>query len=604
MRLQNIDWMIIAGFLLLSLAIGAYVSRRAGRDTTSFFLSNRQLPWWLLGVSMVATTFSTDTPNLVTEIVRTNGVSGNWVWWAFLLTGMVTAFLYARLWRRAGVLTDLEFYELRYSGKAAIAVRAFRSIYLGVFFNAAVMALVTLAAIKIAAVILGTTPLQTVLVVGTVTVVFTTLGGFLGVVVTDLLLFVASMTGAVATAWVAVNLPQVGGMAQLFAHPAVAERMAFFPDFSNWDVALTVFVIPLAVQWWSVWYPGSEPGGGGYVAQRMLAAKDENNALNAVLFFQVAHYALRPWPWILVALASLIIFPDLESIQRAFPGIDESVIRHDLAYPAMLTFLPTGLMGLVLASLAAAYMSTMSSQLNWGSSYLVNDFYQRFFRQNAGERELVLVGRISTVGLMLLACTLALYLESAMQAFNILLTIGAGTGLLFLLRWFWWRINAFSEIAAMLVSFIVALYFEFGASADWATYQKLLIGISLTSLAWITAAFVAPGTDDRTLDNFYRLIKPGGPGWEKVRLRLASSGEPLPAPPPEDNIPRALANIFLGCVGTYAALFAIGSLLYRQLPMAALLTAVAAISFFALFRNRYHTSRELEHTLDSESRNV
>jgi len=586
MRLHLIDWLIIAGFMLVSLAVGIYVSRRAGRDTTSFFLSNRQMPWWLLGVSMVATTFSTDTPNLVTEIVRSNGVSGNWVWWAFLLTGMVTAFLYARLWRRAGVLTDLEFYELRYSGKAAVAVRAFRSIYLGIFFNAMVMALVTLAAIKISAVIVGAAPLQTVLVVGTITVAFTTLGGFLGVVITDLLLFVVSMAGAVAAAWVAVNLPEVGGLAALVSNPAIASRLSFLPDFSNRDLTITVFVIPLAVQWWSVWYPGSEPGGGGYVAQRMLAAKDEDNALGAVLFFQVAHYALRPWPWILVALASLVVFPDLAAIRNAFPGIDDSVIGHDLAYPAMLTFLPTGLLGLVLASLAAAYMSTMSSQLNWGSSYVVNDFYRRFVRPGATERELVRVGRVSTVLLMVLACTFALYLESAMQAFNILLTIGAGTGLLFLLRWFWWRINAYCELVAMAVSFAVALYFEFGSNAGWPQSAKLLTGIALTTLAWLAAAYLAPATDERTLEGFYRLIRPRGRGWQVVRDRLAAAtGTPAP-PSPDDNIPAAILGIFLGCIGTYAALFAIGSSLYGRRSMALLLASVALLAFF-LLRHRF-----------------
>lgn len=586
MRLEYIDWIIISSFLLLILGIGVYVSRRAGQSSASFFLSNRQMPWWLLGVSMVATTFSTDTPNLVTEIVRTQGVSGNWVWWAFLLTGMVTAFLYARLWRRAGILTDLEFYELRYSGKAAIAVRGFRAIYLGVFFNAMVMALVTLAAIKISAVILGLTPLETVLFIGSVTLVFTTLGGFLGVVITDLILFIASMTGAVATAWVAVNLPQVGGLSELLTHPAVAGRLDFFPDFSNWEITLTVFIIPLAVQWWSVWYPGSEPGGGGYVAQRMLAAKDEENALGAVLLFQVAHYALRPWPWILVALSSLIVFPDLAAIQNAFPEIEEGIIRHDLAYPAMLTFLPAGLMGLVLASLVAAYMSTMSSQLNWGSSYVVNDFYHRFIRPDALERELVLVGRLATILLMLLACTFALYLESAMQAFRIILTIGAGTGLLFLLRWFWWRINAYSEIVAMLVSFVVALYFEFAANVGWASHEKLLIGIGLTTVAWLVTTFLTPRTDSRTLETFYRLIRPRGPGWQAVKDELADAADPLPISPPTDNIPQALLNIFLGCVGTYSALFTIGLILYGQQPMAMFLGAVAVISFLLLFRGR------------------
>ncbi len=586
MQLHLIDWVIIASFMLLSLIIGAIVSKRAGQDSTSFFLSGRKMPWWLLGVSMVATTFSTDTPNLVTQIVRTQGVSGNWVWWAFLLTGMVTAFIYARLWRRAGVLTDLEFYELRYSGKAASAVRAFRSIYLGVFFNAMVMALVTLAAIKIGAIVLGTTPLQTVIIAGTVTLIFTTLGGFLGVVLTDLILFVISMVGAVATAYVAVNLPQVGGLDALLSHPNVAGRLAFFPDFSNWDLALTVFVIPLTVQWWSVWYPGSEPGGGGYVAQRMLAAKDEDNALGAVLLFQVAHYALRPWPWILVALASLVVFPDLAALQAAFPEVDPNVINDDIGYPAMLTFLPVGLLGLVVASLVSAYMSTMSSQLNWGSSYVVNDFYRRFLKPEASEKELVLVGRLSTIGLMVLSSVVALYLQSAMQAFNILLTIGAGTGLLFLLRWFWWRINAFSEIAAMAVSFLFALYFELVIGDDWATYQKLIVGVVGTTIAWLAATYLAPGTDRSTLHNFYRLIRPVGPGWEEVRSEVAELDGVDRPNHAQDNIPLALLNIFLGCIGVYAALFGIGSAVYGEMLPAAGFAATAAATLWIGLRSR------------------
>lgn len=584
MALHLIDWSIIAGFMLLSLVVGAVVSRRSGKSTSSFFLSNRRLPWWMLGVSMVATTFSTDTPNLVTEIVRTNGVAGNWVWWAFLLTGMVTAFLYARLWRRAGVLTDLEFYELRYSGIAAVVVRAFRAIYLGVFFNAMVMALVTLAAIKISAVILGASPLQTVLVVGVVTVVFTTLGGFLGVVITDLILFFAAMAGAVATAVVVVNLPQVGGLQELITHPAVVDKLALFPSFSNWDMALTIFVIPLAVQWWSVWYPGAEPGGGGYVAQRMLAAKDEDNALGAVVLFQIAHYALRPWPWIIVALASLVVFPDLASIQAAFPYVAPEVVRHDLAYPAMLTFLPTGLIGLVLASLAAAYMSTMSSQLNWGSSYLVNDCYHRFVRPAASQRELVMVGRCATLLLMGIACVMALYLESAMQAFNILLTIGAGTGLMLLLRWYWWRINAYCEIAAMAVSFSAALYFEFGIGDAWGPHYKLLAGLGLTTTAWLLAAFMAPATDKEVLSRFYQLIRPPGSGWAKVRLDLEREGVVPGAVDPRDNLALGILNVFLGCVGTFSALFATGAALYGQNLKSAILAAVAVGAFTLLYR--------------------
>lgn len=600
MQLHWLDWVIIAGFMLLSLVVGAVVSRRSGTSTTSFFLSNRRLPWWMLGISMVATTFSTDTPNLVTELVRTNGVAGNWVWWAFLLTGMVTAFLYARLWRRAGVLTDLEFYELRYSGAAASVVRAFRAVYLGIFFNVMVMALVTLAAIKIAAVILGTTPLQTVMVVGAVTVVFTTLGGFLGVVITDLILFATAMVGSVATAFVVVNLPEVGGLHQLVTHPAVSEKLRFVPSFSDWDIALTVFIIPLTVQWWSVWYPGAEPGGGGYVAQRMLAAKNEDNALGAVVLFQIAHYALRPWPWIIVALASLIVFPDLASLRETFPYVSSDVVRHDLAYPAMLTFLPTGLIGLVLASLAAAYMSTMSSQLNWGSSYLVNDCYQRFLRPAASQRELVLVGRLATVALMILACIMALYLESAMQAFNILLTIGAGTGLLLLLRWYWWRINAYCEIAAMAVSFGAALYFEFGVGDAWGSHVKLLTGLGVTTAAWLIAALVGPATDPKTLGRFYQLIHPPGAGWARVRADLTAAGQVPVKVSARDNIAAGILHVFLGCVGTFSALFATGSALYGQLSRSIVLAVIAISAFAALYRSFTAQEREAESEITHE----
>jgi len=579
-KLVWIDWTIIATILTLSLAIGVLVSRRAGASSSSFFLSGRNMPWWLLGASMVATTFSTDTPNLVTEIVRTQGVSGNWIWWAFLITGMFTCFLYARLWRRSGAMTDLEFYELRYSGKAATFLRAFRALYLGVFFNIMVMALVTLAAIKIAAVMVGFTPMQTVLVAGTVTLIFSTLGGFLGVVITDLILFVISMTGAILAALVALNLPEVNGLQNLLAHPDVASKLSFLPDFSNMEVALAVFIIPLAVQWWSVWYPGSEPGGGGYAAQRMLAAKSERDATAAVLMFQVAHYAIRPWPWILVGLASLLVFPDLASIQTAFPHIDPSVIGHDLAYPAMLTFLPAGLLGLVLASLISAYMSTISTHLNWGASYVVNDFYKRMVNPEADERRLVLVGRLSTIALMICAGIFALFLESAIQGFNILLSIGAGTGLLFLLRWFWWRINAFTEITAMVVSFVAALYFQFADLPGWSTYLKLIASVATTTLAWVLVAFIGPRTDMEVLTRFYKLIRPQGPGWKSVRAQVG----PLEDGQQKDNIPRALANIFVGCLSVYALLFGTGYALYGNLPLALVMVAVGVLGVAFLIR--------------------
>ena len=576
MQLNGIDWSIIGAFLLASLAIGFTVSRRAGGNAESFFLSGRNMPWWLLGTSMVATTFSTDTPNLVTDIVRTNGVSGNWVWWAFLLTGMLTAFVYARLWRRSQVMTDLEFYEIRYSGRAAGFLRGFRAVYLGLFFNVMIMASVTLAAIKIGAVMLGLTPLQTVMVAGVITAVFSAAGGFLGVILSDLILFVASMAGAITAAVVSVNHPEVGGFDALLANPDVAGKLSILPDFSNSEMALAVFIIPLAVQWWSVWYPGSEPGGGGYVAQRMLAAKNEKHAMGAVVFFQFCHYALRPWPWIVVALASLVVFPDLESLRTAFPDMDPSVVGHDLAYPAMLTFLPHGLLGLVLASLISAYMSTMSSQLNWGASYMVNDFYRRFLRPTAGQKELVLAGRLTTVLLMAVAGTFALLLENALQAFSILLTIGAGTGLLFLLRWFWWRINAWSEISAMMISFVLALYFNFADLPGWSDWQRLLAGVLFTTIGWLAVTLLAPKTDERTMREFVKLVQPAGRGWKKVERAALADGEDLRDGKAPDNLPGALLNVLLASIGVYAALFAIGFGLYGQQALGLGLGVLAA----------------------------
>ena len=578
MQLNWVDWAIIGSFIFMSLTIGILVSRRAGGNTESFFLSGRNLPWWLLGTSMVATTFSTDTPNLVTNIVRTNGESGNWVWWAFLLTGMLTAFVYARLWRSSSVMTDLEFYEIRYSGRAASFLRGFRAIYLGLFFNMMIMAAVTLAMIKIGAVILGLTALQTVLIAGVVTAIFSAAGGFLGVILTDLILFVVSMTGAVVAAVVAVNHPEVGGLSELLVHPNVVGKLSILPDFSNTELVMAVFIIPLAVQWWSVWYPGSEPGGGGYVAQRMLAAKNENHAIGAVAFFQFCHYALRPWPWIVVALASLVIFPDLDALRQAFPDMNESVIGHDLAYPAMLTFLPHGLLGLVIASLISAYMSTMSSQVNWGASYVVNDFYRRFIRPDASEKELVLAGRLTTVLLMVIACTFALYLQNALQAFSILLTIGAGTGLLFILRWFWWRINAWSEISAMVISFVFALYFNFADLPGWSDWQKLLAGVVLTTICWLIVTLVTPASHPKILREFVRLVQPGGRGWKKVKQEARIDGDELGSSAEKDHLPVALLNVLVASIAVYSALFAIGYGLYGNTMLCVILAVVSLCS--------------------------
>lgn len=584
MALNAVDWIIVLVSLVATLLVGVLVTKRAGSSSSEFFLSGRNMPWWLLGVSMVATTFSSGTPNLVTDMVRSEGVAGNWRWWAFLLTGMMTVFVYAKLWRRSGVMTDIEFYELRYSGRAAAFLRGFRAIYLGVVFNIVVMASAILAAIKISGVMLDVSPVETIIISSVITVIYSMLGGLTGVLLTDFIQFFIAMGGAIVAAVYVLNLESVGGLEGMLAHPAVQGKLAMFPDFQNLDLAITIFLLPLLVQWWAAWYPGAEPGGGGYIAQRMLAAKNELHATGATLLFNMAHYALRPWPWILVALCSLVVFPDLPSLQAAFPKLDPHLIHDDLAYSAMMTFLPQGLRGLIMASLIAAYMSTLSTHLNWGSSYVVNDVYRRFYRPAATEKELVLVGRIVTVLSMVLASVLALGLKNALQAFEIILQIGAGTGLLFLLRWFWWRINAFSEIAAMVASFVVALTLEFWGPDGLMMWQKLLIGVGLTTVSWLAVTFLTRPTEEATLRSFYRLIRPGGPGWEAVIRRAASDKEPLDHPGRRWNVPMELFCMLVGCVAVYCALFATGNWIYGNFPLAGLLTVVAALAAVILMR--------------------
>jgi len=613
MQLTAFDWSIIAIFFLVSLGIGLYASRGSGDSTKDFFLSSRNMPWWLLGVSMVATTFSADTPNLVTDIVRNNGVAGNWAWWAFLLTGMLTVFVYARLWRRSGVLTDLEFYELRYSGKPARFLRQFRAIYLGVFFNVMIMATVCLAGIKMAGILLGMDAFTTVLIVSVVTVAYSAVGGFKGVVITDFVQFSFAMIGAVWAAVYIINLPKIGGLDNLLSHANVADKLDIVPSFDDPAVYVPLLVVPLAVQWWSVWYPGAEPGGGGYVAQRMLAAKNERHAVGATLLFNAFHYALRPWPWILIALASLIYFPDLTTLREAFPGMNVDLVKDDLAYPAMLSYLPSGLLGLVIASLIAALMSTLSTHLNWGSSYVVNDWYQRFYKPEATERELVTVGRWSTALLMVLAAALALLLSNALQAFNILLQIGAGTGLIFILRWFWWRINAWTEVTGMFVSFTVAIAFLFykivsvlpeGKAVDevlrpWEIsvrnalidrpalpyledWEQLLIGVAITTVCWVTVTFLTRPTETGTLQNFYSKIRPGGPGWQPVAALVA---EPESAGS-DQHLSLRVGAVFIGAIGIYAILFATGFYLYGNLMATLTCGTVALASIAILWVNR------------------
>ena len=585
MQLATLDWLIIAGFFVISMAIGLYASRRSGKSFAEYFLAGGQMPWWLLGISMVATTFAADTPNFVTQVVREQGVSGNWVWWALLLTGLLTVFVYAKLWKRSGILTDLEFYELRYHGKSAAVLRGFRALYLGVVFNCLVMANVILAAIKISGIMLGATPLETVVVAGTVTVIYTLLGGLRGVILTDCFQFIMAMIGAIAAAVVICDLPEVGGFANLMTHENVAGKLAMLPDFSKPDLYVPLLVMPLAVQWWSSWYPGSEPGGGGYVAQRMLSARSERDATTATLLFQVAHYALRPWPWIVVALASLAVFPDLQSIKQEFPSIKPDILNHDLAYPAMLSRLPSGLLGLVIASLVAAFMSTISTQLNWGGSYITHDFYRRFVRPKASEKRLVLVGRLATVGLMIAASVLALFLESALDSFNIILQIGAGTGLIYILRWFWWRVNAYTEITGMVVSFAVAIFlqflypqFELGELKDW---HKLLIGVGVTTVAWVAVTFLTAPTNASTLDAFYRKIRPDGPGWAPVRSRLAERGEQIT---PDGSLPYALAAMLAATFIVYGLLFGVGYLLYGQTTSAVASLGVVLLAMIVMVK--------------------
>ena len=577
MQLNGTDWLIVLLSIAISFLPAVLLARRAGSSTAEFFTSGRAAPWWLIGVSMVATTFSTDTPNLVTNLVREAGVANNWAWWAFLLTGMATVFFYARLWRRSGVMTDLEFYELRYSGRAATLVRGFRAIYLGLFFNCVIMATVNLAAAKIASIMLGWPMGKTLLICALLNVAFAATSGLWGVLVTDFIQFGIAMTGSFAAAFYALRQPEVGGLHGLISR-VDPKMLNLVPDFGDWSLTLSVMIIPLTIQWWSVWYPGAEPGGGSYIAQRMLAARSEKDALAGTLLFNVAHYALRSWPWIIVALASLLVYPQLADISRQFPNVDPRLVGHDLAYPAMLRFLPHGMLGLMVAGLLAAYVSTISTHLNWGGSYLVHDFYRRFVRADAAEAHYVMVGRLVTALLMAVAAGVTFVLDTAAASFNLLLSIGAGTGLLYLLRWFWWRVNAWCEITAMISSFVAAVGFFFAAKQGIQVGHWSLVGtVAITTAVWIATAYLAPATDRATLLSFYERVRPAGPGWRAIR---AESG--LPASP--DSLSQSLLGWVLGCVFVYAALFGVGSLLYGRTAQAVVWVVLFVISGLGLLR--------------------
>jgi SSS family solute:Na+ symporter len=591
MHLTPFDWVIAAICLLICFVPALFFGKRAGQSTSEFFVSGRAVPWWLAGLSMVATTFSSDTPNLVTDIVRRNGVAGNWVWWAFVLTGVATVFFYARLWRRSGVMTDLEFYEIRYSGRAASVVRGFRAVYLGLLFNCMIMATVNLAACKIAGVLFGLERWQTLAFVGLLNVAFAAHSGLWGVLVIDMIQFFIKMTAVIAAAYFALQAPQVGGLDGLVSKlstirgPGGVDYLRVLPDFTNnWDIAVAVFIMPIAVQWWAVWYPGAEPGGGSYIAQRMLASKSEKDALGAVLFFNIAHYVLRPWPWIIVALCSILVYPELADIKRAFPALDPRLLGHDIAYPAMLKFLPVGFVGLMLGGLIAANSSTILTHLNWGASYLVHDFYRRFLKTDADERHYVRAGRVATVLLFFCSSALVFLLDTAKDAFDVILQVGAGTGLLYLVRWFWWRVNAWCEVVAMVSSFLVSMIFlvlaRNGIFVN--THTALVLTVIVTTVCWVITAYAGPETDRDVLVRFYRAVRPAGPGWAPIRALSGLTDAEIAAT--GDNIPMALVGWVTGSVAIWSALFTVGNFLYGRMSTALALFAVFVVSSLILLR--------------------
>jgi len=605
MALENIDWIIIIAFLFVLTVIGLITSKKGGKDSASFFLSGRNMPWWLLGISMVATTFSLGTPNLVTDMVRSGGVARNWLWWSFLLTGMLSVFIYAKLWSRSKLMTDLEFYEVRYSGKMAAILRGFRAVYLGFFYNVLVLASASLAFIKITTIMLGINPIIPLIIVSFLVLFYSTIGGLKSILWTDFFQFILATFGAVLTAYLVINSPEIGGMSNFIQHEVIHEKINFLPDFSDTRMVLIIFVIPLTIQWWAAWYPGSEPGGGGYIAQRMLSAKSEKHAVGATLLFNFFHYAIRPWPWLLVGLASLIIFPDLQSMADKFQNVPTQFIQNDIAYPAMLReFLPTGILGLVFASLIAAYMSTISTHINWGASYLVNDFYVRFINSKASEKRKVAVGRLWTISLLFFSVILALYLENALQVFQYLLMIGAGTGLIYILRWFWWRINAWSEISAMAgagifsaILIVVEQVYLIQLSQDnisifgiemehalWDTLKFVLV-VLLTTIVWLIVTLNTKPCDEKILINFYQKVRPGGPGWKKVMENAVRKGVVREKDVYADwDVPIGLLCMSLGCIAIYSILFSMGYLIYGELSMSAILLIIAIISSALLFK--------------------
>ena len=582
MTLTPVDWLVIAAYFALNLAIGVYYARRARGSTAEFFLSGRNVPWWLDGTSMVATTFAADTPLVVTGMVARNGIAGNWLWWNMAASGMLTVFVYARLWRRAGVMTDVEFAELRYSGKPAAFLRGFRALYLGIPINCIIIGWVNLAMMKILQVTLGldaTGALWALLAMLIFTAFYTSLAGLWGVLVTDLVQFALKMGMVVALAFFSVRA--VGGLAALKIKVAALDaaagagsRLSFFPSAdSAWMPAITLFVY-LGVNWWASWYPGAEPGGGGYVAQRIFSAKDERHGLFATLWFNIAHYAVRPWPWILTALASIVLYPTLVD--------KESGYVRTLMDPQVF---PPALRGIMLAAFAAAYMSTIGTQLNWGASYVVNDCYRRFLRRRGRESEYVVVSQLVTIGLMVVSIYVTLHLASIEQAWKLLIVTGAGTGTVLLLRWFWWRINAWSEVSAMAVAAAVSLFLQLVLKWDGDQPRDfahiMIVTVSVTTVAWLAVTWLTAPEPPATLQAFYARVRPHGPGWAPIAIGAGVT----PAP---GSLGRELLNALLGCVLIYAALFGVGEILLRSVAVGLGLLAVSAAAAVAIARNLDH----------------
>src|SRR5580693_747368 len=561
MQLTFLDWAVIAAYFLFNIGIGLYYKSRAGTSISEYFLSGRNVPWWLAGTSMVATTFAADTPLAVTGMVARDGIAGNWLWWCFIAGGMMTVFFYARLWRRSKVMTDIEFSEIRYSGRPAAFLRGFRALYLGIPINCIILGWVNLAMVKILQLILGISREQAllgVLALIAFTSFISTLSGLWGVLVTDLFQFVIKMGMVIVLAVAAVNA--VGGIGpmkdKLLALDAVRQAqsgghgsvLSFVPDVDSAWMPLITFFVYISINWWATWYPGAEPGGGGYIAQRMFSAKDEKNSLLATLFFNIMHYAVRPWPWILVALASLILFPNLQDPETGYIRV-------------MITYLPPYLRGLMVAAFAAAYMSTIATQLNWGASYVINDFYKRFLKPKAADRHYVVVSQWTTVLLTLVSATVTFYLESIAGAWKLLLVTGAGTGGVLLLRWYWWRINAWSEVSAMISGFVVSVLMQTVAGLDtdkpvdfaWI----MIVTVSVTTVVWLVVTFLTKPESKETLVAFYRRTHPSAAGWRPI-AKLA------PDVRPSGGGLNNLLDWISGCALIYGVLFGVGKLLLKE----------------------------------------